>query len=36
MGLKSNYLNPSNFTQDKLKERQVYDVISKMKRQIKS
>lgn len=31
----SNYMNPNNFTQDKLKERQVYDVISKMKRQIR-
>lgn len=29
------YLNPLNFTQDKLKERQVYDVINKMKRQIR-
>ncbi|MDD3187357.1 MAG: Abi family protein [Bacilli bacterium] len=31
----SNYLNPKNFNQDKLKERQVFDVISKMKRQIR-
>lgn len=29
------YLNPKNFTQDKLKTRQVYDVINKMKRQIR-
>ena len=29
------YLNPSNFTQDKLREKQVYDVINKMKRQIR-
>ena len=29
------YLNPKNFTQDKLKNRQVYDVINKMKRQIR-
>lgn len=29
------YLNPKNFTQDKLHARQVYDVINKMKRQIR-
>lgn len=29
------YLNPKNFTQDKLKVRQVYDVLNKMKRQIR-
>ncbi|MEG0826453.1 MAG: Abi family protein [Bacilli bacterium] len=29
------YLNVTNFTQDKLKENQVYDVINKMKRQIR-
>lgn len=29
------YLNPKNFTQDKLRSRQVYDVINKMKRQIR-
>ena len=29
------YLNPKNFTQDKLRARQVYDVINKMKRQIR-
>lgn len=29
------YLNPSNFTQDSLKIRQVHDVINKMKRQIR-
>ena len=29
------YLNPKNFTQDKLRTRQVYDVINKMKRQIR-
>ena len=30
-----NYLNPKNFTQDSIKTRQVYDVINKMKRQIR-
>src|SRR5574344_260912 len=35
-GYKENeYLNPSNFSQDNLKVRQVYDVINKMKRQIR-
>ena len=29
------YLNPENFTKDPLREKQVYDVISKMKRQIR-
>ena len=29
------YLNPNNFTQDKLREKQVYDVLNKMKRQIR-
>lgn len=29
------YLNPDNFTRDPLRERQIYDVISKMKRQIR-
>ena len=29
------YLNPKNFTQDSLKTRQVHDIISKMKRQIR-
>lgn len=29
------YLNPKNFTQDALKVRQVYDVLNKMKRQIR-
>lgn len=29
------YLNPNNFTQDNLKVRQVYDVLNKMKRQIR-
>lgn len=29
------YLNPTNFTQDNLKVRQVYDVLNKMKRQIR-
>lgn len=29
------YLNPKNFTQDSIKTRQVYDVINKMKRQIR-
>ena len=29
------YLNPDNFTKDPLREKQVYDVISKMKRQIR-
>lgn len=29
------YLNPINFTQDKLKEKQVHDVLNKMKRQIR-
>ena len=29
------YLNPKTFTQDKLRSRQVYDVINKMKRQIR-
>lgn len=29
------YMNVKNFTQDKLKSRQVYDVINKMKRQIR-
>lgn len=29
------YLNPKNFTQDTLKVRQVYDVLNKMKRQIR-
>lgn len=29
------YLNPKNFTQDSLKTRQVYDVLNKMKRQIR-
>ena len=29
------YLNPKNFTQDNLKVRQVYDIINKMKRQIR-
>ncbi len=29
------YLNPDNFTKDQLREKQVYDVISKMKRQIR-
>ena len=28
------YLNPKNFTQDNLKQRQVHDVLNKMKRQI--
>ena len=29
------YLNPKNFTQDRLKQRQVHDIIEKMKRQIR-
>lgn len=29
------YLNPKNFTQDSIKIRQVYDVINKMKRQVR-
>lgn len=29
------YLNPKNFTQDSLKSRQVFDVLNKMKRQIR-
>lgn len=29
------YLNPKNFTQDNLKQRQVHDVLNKMKRQIR-
>ena len=29
------YLNPDNFTKDPLREKQVYDIISKMKRQIR-
>lgn len=29
------YLNPKNFTQDKLRSRQVFDVLNKMKRQIR-
>ena len=29
------YLNPENFTKDPMREKQVYDVISKMKRQIR-
>lgn len=29
------YLNPKNFTQDSIKVRQVYDVLNKMKRQIR-
>ena len=29
------YLNPKNFTQDTLKVRQVYDILNKMKRQIR-
>ena len=29
------YLNPENFTKDPMRDRQVYDVISKMKRQIR-
>ena len=29
------YLNPNNFTQDSMKTRQVHDILSKMKRQIR-
>lgn len=29
------YLDPNNFTQDKMREKQVYDVLNKMKRQIR-
>lgn len=29
------YLNPKNFTQDNIKQRQVYDILNKMKRQIR-
>lgn len=29
------YLNPKNFTQDNLKQRQVHDILNKMKRQIR-
>ena len=29
------YLDPKNFTQDKLREKQVYDILNKMKRQIR-
>jgi abortive infection bacteriophage resistance protein len=29
------YLNPENFTQDNLKQRQVHDILNKMKRQIR-